>query len=365
MKGEIAGLPRGLVYPPIGRGPGAGKAFFFFSGFVTSTDTDMAMRMTDIEHLGDDVAALRAAGFSVVVDLHGELTGLNQALAGTHPDAPGLECAGIFWSGHGDDDGTLQDYQGFRIKPEEIAPDATARGSVKLFVQSACYVGGAVASWQKALGQQALIIGWGAPLSNDRAVDFLTPDEESSKDFDDLLRRHLGVSAVIQDGPLHEIRELAQKHEAKTAVLLLDFDDLVEAVNARSKNLIKKEGKAALFGVLALPSKERPEQRRKQLVRVQAIGISDVFVSVSSLVGPYSDALDLPRAIRMLDSEPWVKLTVSKIVGPSTAEPAEFVLLESIYRRRRLDPLTLARSIISVGILADRLEDLFFGSDVR
>ncbi len=33
---------------------------------------------------------------------------------------------------------------------------------------------------------------------------------------------------------------------------------------------------------------ERPDQPRKQLVRVQAIGVSDVFISISSLVGPYA-----------------------------------------------------------------------------
>ena len=361
MKSQVQGLPRGLVYEPTGSGPGNGKAFFFFFGFVTVTDSDMAMRMTDIEHLGDDVAALRAAGFRVVVDLHGDAEGLNAALAGKHPEAQGAEAVGVFWSSHGDDDGSLQDYEGYRIKPEAISEEATRKATVKLFVMSACYVGGAQERWQKALGKQAFIIGWGAPISNDRAVDFLTPDDESSKDFDDLLLRHLQVKRVAEDGALAEVKALAEQHEAKTSALLLSFDELVDGVQNRSKNLVKKQGKNAMFLVITPPSKDQPGKLRTQAVRMYAIGTSDVYIVVSSLIGPYSDALDLPRAIRMLDGMMGLRLTLSKFGADNT----EFVLVEAIHRRRRLDPLTLARSIGSVGIMADRIEDMFFGSDER
>jgi hypothetical protein len=361
MKSQVQGLPRGLVYEPTASGPGSGKAFFFFFGFVIVSDSDMAMRMTDIEHLGDDVAALRAAGIRVVVDLHGDADGLNAALSGKHPEAEGAEPAGVFWSSHGDDDGSLQDYEGNRIKPDMISAEATQRAAVTLFVMSACYVGGAVERWKKALGKQANIIGWGAPITNTRAIDFLTPDAESSKDFDDLLLRHLNVRRVAEDGALDEVKALAEQHEAKTAALLLSFDDLVDGVDKRAKNLLKSQGKNAIFLVLTPPSKDRPDKLRTQAVRVYAIGTSDVFIVVSSLVGPYSDALDLSRAIRMLDAVMGLRLTLSKLGAEST----EFVLIESIHRRRRLDPLTLSRSITSVGIFADRIEDLFFGSDER
>lgn len=360
MKSEVHGLPRGLVYDATGSGSGNGRAFFFFSGFVTVTDTDMAMRMTDIEHLGDDVAALRAAGFRVVVDLHGEATGLTQALAGKHPEAEGLETAGVFWSGHGHDDGSLEDFEGHRIKPEELKIESPSP-TTKLFVMSSCYSGAAAEKWQKVVGAQALVIGWGAPITNARAIDFLTPDAESSKDFDDLLAQRLGVARVTADGCLIEAKELSDKHETKIATLLLSFDELTDAVQKRAKSLVKKEGRNALFLVITPPSKDAPGKLRSHLVRVYPIGAADSFVMVSALVGPYSDALDIPRALRLVDAAVGPRLTIGK-VGP---DQQEFVLVEAVHRRRRLDPLTLSRSIGTVGFLADRIEDLFFGSDQR
>ncbi|HEU4411521.1 MAG TPA: hypothetical protein VFS43_40120 [Polyangiaceae bacterium] len=362
MRAFVGGLPRGLVYEPTGPGPGAGQAFFIFFGFVTSADGDAAMRMTDIEHLGDDVAALRAAGFRVVVDLQGDLAGLNAALAGTHPDAGGAPAAGVFWGSHGEEDGTIEDCQGFRIAPEQIAQDATRRGACKLFVMSACGTGQHGERWQKALGPQAAIIAWGAPITNDRAIDFLTPDDESSKDFDDLLERHLGVRRVAPDGPLVEARELARQHEDKLATLLLGFDELVEAAHKRLACPLQRGKRGeAYFTVRTPSSKERPDAPRAQTVRAAPVGMADSFLLVSSLVGPYSDALDLARGLRTVSPALHLRLAIARISPPEQ----DFVVVETLFRRRRLDPITLSRNISAVGAYADRLEDLFFGSDQR
>lgn len=362
MSGLVDGLPRGLVYEPTGPGPGAGQAFFIFFGFVTSADGDAAMRMTDIDHLGDDVAALRAAGYRVIVDLHADAEGLNAALAGTHPEAVGAPVAGVFWGSHGEEDGTIEDCQGFRITPEQIGPEAARRGTCKLFVMSACCTGHHCERWQKALGSQATIIAWGAPLTNDRAIDFLTPDDESSKDFDDLLDRHLGAKRVAADGPLVEARELARRHEDKLATLLLGFDELVEAAHKRLGCPMQRGKRGdAYFTVRTPSSKERPEASRAQIVRVAPVGMADSFLLVSSLVGPYSDALDLARGLRTVSPALHLRLAIARISPPEQ----DFVVVETLFRRRRLDPITLSRNISAVGAYADRLEDLFFGSDQR
>jgi hypothetical protein len=356
-------LPRGLVYEPTGAGPGTGKAFFILFGFISTLDADVAMRLTDLEHLGDDVAALRAAGYRVVVDLHGELGVLNAALAGAHPDAGGLPTAGVFWGGHGDDDGTIATHEGGWIAPEQIAPEVAQKGTVKLFVMSACHQGSHTSRWQKAIGPQAQIIGWGAPITNQRAIEFLVPDDDNARGFDDLLEKHLGARRVAADGPLVEVKALARQHEDRVAMLLLPLEDLVQGAQKRLTCKLEKArvGEAWYLEVRTPSSKDYPTVRRTQVVRVAPMGAGDGWIYLSSLVGPHSDALDLARGLRVMERVVNVRLTLTKLTEPD----GEFVVVESVLRRRRLDPYTFTNSVTTVGTYADRLEDMFFGSDKR
>ncbi len=359
---SIEGLPRGLVYEPIAQGPGNGQVFFVFFGFLSTADIDVAMRMTDIEHIGDDVAALRAAGYRVVVDLHGDLYGLNAALTGSHQEAQGFATAGVFWGGHGNEDGSIHTFDGGHIDPEQIAPEVSARGTVKLFVMSACHAGSHSGRWQKAIGPRAQIIGWGAPITNERAIEFLTPDPNSSKGFDDLIERVLGARPVMGDAPLVEVRDLARQHEDRVALMNIPLDELVTRAHARLKcTMDKGKDGASYFTVRTPPSKSSPNVSRAQAVRVGPIGVGAAWINISSLVGPYSDALDLARAMRIVGDALHVRVTLAKM----GAEGKEFVMVETLFRRRRLDVVTLANNIMTIGIYADRLEDMFFGSDVR
>ncbi|APR79246.1 Hypothetical protein A7982_04593 [Minicystis rosea] len=361
--GSIRDLPRGLIYEPTGSGPGNGKVFFFLFGFISTLDVDVAMRMTDIEHIGDDVAALRAAGYRVIVDLHGDLATLDAALTGKYPDAGGAPTAGVFWGGHGDDDGTIATHDGGWIAPEQISADVAQQGTVKLFVMSACHQGSHTSRWQKAIGPQAQIIGWGAPITNQRAIEFLVPDDANAKGFDDLLEKHLGVRRTIADGPLVEVKELAQKHEDRVATLLLPLEELATEAQKRLKCTLEK-GKASdawYLEVRTPPSKDYPKLPRSQVVRVSTMGAGDAWVHISSLVGPYSDALDLARGMRAVGSAIHIRVALVQLAAPD----GEFVIVETILRRRRLDPYTFANNVSSVGTFADKLEDMFFGSDKR
>jgi hypothetical protein len=359
---QVGGLPRGLVYEPTGSGQGNGQAFFLFFGFLSMSDADLAMRSTDLERIGDDVAAMRAAGYRVVVDLHGDLAALDAALRAAHHDAPGLAAAGVYWSGHGNEDGSIEAHDGTRISPEQISPEAAQRASPRLFVMSACYAGGHADRWKKALGPQANVIGWGAPISNARAMSFLVHDDQSSKGFDVLLARTLGVTRVADDGPLVEVLELSRKHEDRVALLSLSFDELVKAAHERLKcPMDRAKTGEAYFTVRTPPSKEAPQRARAQVVRSAAVGAGGAWIHISSLVGPYTDALDLPAAMRIVATAVHVRVGLSKITPPGK----EFVVVETLFRRRRLDPMTFANNLSMVGAYADRLEDLFFGTDQR
>jgi hypothetical protein len=363
MSGQIRGLPRGLVFEPTGSGPGDGAAFFLFFGFVATADVDLFMRGNELDHLGDDVAALRAAGFRVVVDLHGDLEGLDAALAGTHPDAAGLPAAGVYWSGHGDDDGTIGTHEGGWIAPEQLGAAAAKGGALQLFVMCACHAGAHTPRWQKALGPGAQIIGWGAPITIQRAIEFLVPDEANAKGLDDLLEKHLAVRRVAADGPLAEVKELARLHEEKLSTLLLGVEALVIEAQKRLKARLDKgkSGDAFFLEVRTPASKDFPNQARSQVVRVAAMGAGDAWVHVSSIVGPHSDALDLARGLRSISGSLNVRLALVKL----TPQDQEFLLVETLLRRRRLDPHSFASTVVSVAAAGDRLEDLFFGSDKR
>ena len=76
---------------------------------------------------------------------------------------------------------------------------------------------------------------------------------------------------------------------------------------------------------------------------------------MKSLVGPYSDALDLARGIRLLSPTFNVRMVLQK----GEANDPELIFVDMLLRRRRLDTVTFANSLLNVAVNAARLAGSF------
>jgi hypothetical protein len=198
-----------LPFAPTAPGVGDGLAVFFFSGYRSADPVDHLMRLREIPHLADDIASLRAAGYTVIYVLSGDARGLGQALESQHPAAPGLTTVGLLWNGHGGQDGGLTGADGSWITPGELPAAIAQRASCRLLVLAACHAAGQASLWTTALGPQARIVGWTRPVTVDEGIAFFSPDEARQDDLDDLLRELLGAPN-LGPGPHPELAEILQ-----------------------------------------------------------------------------------------------------------------------------------------------------------
>jgi hypothetical protein len=178
-----------IVHAPTEAGIGTGKAFFFLFGYRRSSRTDQQMLAQELAEIDDDVTALQGVGYTVIVDPQATRADFLAAVSGSGAGAEELIPAGFYWSAHGDADGSLGCCDGEVIRPDDLAAVTVSPG-LRLAVLGACYVGAYSRSWRRALGG-ALVVGWGRPVTIERAVDFLVPDPVTTTDLDDLLRRWL------------------------------------------------------------------------------------------------------------------------------------------------------------------------------
>ncbi|GAA0389347.1 hypothetical protein GCM10009541_35530 [Micromonospora gifhornensis] len=179
-----------VVHTPTGTGPGEGKSFLFLFGFKTGSGQDRAMLAEELAQIDDDIETLRAAGYTVVVDTQATGDDLREAVAGKGAGVEDLVPAGIYWSSHGGDDGSLECCDGARISPDGIDPGTVSPG-LRLVVLGACYVGAYAPAWRTALGGHPLIAGWGRPVTIERAVQFLDAERKNDIGLDDLIERWL------------------------------------------------------------------------------------------------------------------------------------------------------------------------------
>ena len=185
-----------VVHPPTASGIGDGKAFFFLFGFKRASRDDQSMLAQELAQINDDVETLCEAGYTVVVDPQSTRDDFIATVSGKGAGADGLVPAGFYWSAHGGADGSVECSDGDEIRPQDLAPESVSP-ELRLAIFGACYVGAYSRTWRRALGGRALVVGWGRPVTIERAVDFLEPDSTTTTDLDDLLRRWLLTDAAL------------------------------------------------------------------------------------------------------------------------------------------------------------------------
>lgn len=182
-----------VVHEPTGDGVGTGKTFLFLFGYKTASEQDRSMLAEELAHIDDDIAVLRGAGYTVVVDKQAVRQDLQEAVAAE-------STAGVYWSSHGGEDGRLQCCDGDLLSPADIDP-ATVTPGLRLVVLGACYVGAYAPTWRTAFGGHPLVAGWGRPVTLQRAVDFLEAGDDPDLGLDDLIERWLLTDTPIPPSP--------------------------------------------------------------------------------------------------------------------------------------------------------------------
>ncbi|MFO0659937.1 MAG: hypothetical protein U0165_08930 [Polyangiaceae bacterium] len=207
-------LPRHLItFEPTADGIGRGKRFYVFSGYDCNSPRDRGMRLVELAYQADDIASLRAAGYSVVFDIRGTRESLINALLSKHPTPSEDITAGVLWNGHGSADGSLGTGDGSNVRPSDLPPEISANANCKLFVLAACSAGASKDKWRDALGPQAYVFGWDHPVTTATGIEFFSPDQKSLEDLDDLLRDHLGVTNLGGNKIYPETIELLKLEE--------------------------------------------------------------------------------------------------------------------------------------------------------
>lgn len=189
-----------VVDPPQASGVGDGRSVLFLFGLKIHSPRDQQFLAQIREHIDDDVEVLCQAGFTVAVDEQATHKDFLDAVYGQGEGVAGLRPAAIFWNAHGLADGSVETCDGGVVRPEDIETDKVSP-DLKLLVFASCYVGNRSRTWRKAMGGRPLVVGWGRPVTVDRAVEFLTPDEQSETDLDDLIRRYL-IADLPVPGPV-------------------------------------------------------------------------------------------------------------------------------------------------------------------
>jgi len=178
------------VLRPVGSGIGDSKVFFFLFGLRRSSASDQRMLHAERAEIDDDILKLRLAGYTVVLNEEASRRDFFNALYGETEGAIGLETAGVYWSAHGFNDGSVQCCEGTKIRPQAVVTDRV-QDTLRLVVFAACYTGAYARTWREAFGTRAIVVGWGRVMTITRAVAFLREDPRTQRDFDDLIDRYL------------------------------------------------------------------------------------------------------------------------------------------------------------------------------
>jgi hypothetical protein len=342
-----------VVHPPLAAGIGSGKSFLFLFGFRTHSEIDQKMLGRELEHLDDDIAALRNAGYTVVVDPQGSRKDFFDALYGQAEGAEGLAPAGIYWSAHGLEDGSIQTCDGSVVKIDEVQP-ARVPASLRMVVLAACYVGARARSWRRQLGGRPLVVGWGQPVTIERAVEFLQPRADVPTDLDDLLARF-----ILQEAPIPPEVDAPVVEDAASRGWLGDVPERLRTVAHRLRALWA-------LGPSKVMLKIPLESGRSHVVSVflvdamEPFATGDVLLGVEAEVGELSAVVDLATLLAGRGTPGFSRVALVK--GP-TDSPR--IVVQGFLPAHRASEYDLTSLVYEAAAYADVLERRIFGGDAR
>jgi hypothetical protein len=274
-------------------------------------------------------------------------------LAGKGAGAEGLVPAGFYWSAHGSSDGSLQCCDGSQIRPEDVDPASVSPG-LRLAILGACYVGAHSRTWRTALGGAPLVVGWGRPVTIERAVDFLTPDDATSADLDDLIRRWLLVDAPLPA----DVPQDGLPQAARTGGRIGALEDRIPAL----AQMLHADGWSSAEGHLSL---EVPlPQGRSHRVDLFLLDGTEPFTEGAVLVGVEADvgetsAVVTPELLLAGSAAPGF----GRVALVRSALDTPLIVAQSFLPLARATDQELAAHVFAVAARADALENAIFGGD--
>lgn len=342
------------VHSPLAEeGPGVGAAFFFLFGFKTEDAHDQSFLQRELRHIDDDVEALRRAGYTVVVDEQATRRDFLQMLRGEGEGGEGLRPAGFYWSAHGLSDGSIEACDGSTISPLDIHPDEVADG-LRLAVMAACYVGSRSQTWRERLGGEALVVGWGRPVTISRAEEFLKENPETETDLDDLIQRYL-----IDEAPL------PRPDDARTSPLRPASE------GGALGNLPERVGLLqSMLGARVTEEEDHVEVRvplgdkRSHVARVFVVVSTEPYsegeplLGVEARVGPLTEVTNARALLANVAAPGYARVAVVQGEGEMP-----LVVTQGFLPLGRVRDNDLATLIYQVCWQADQLENQLFGID--
>ena len=344
------------VLEPLGKGVGDGKSFLFLFGLKIHSPNDRRLFEMARKHIDDDVEVLRKAGFTVVVDEEATHKEMVDAFYGKGEGVDSLAPAGVFWLAHGHDDGAVETSDGGVVKPDDLDP-AQVHADLKLVVFAACYTGSCSQTWRKALGGKPLVVGWGRPVTIDRAVDFLTEDEETETDLDDLLRRYiLGGADVPADVEMRFSPLAPAASEGRGTDLQKRMEGTVSML--RAKTMPGKEGDEALVIDVPLGDKRWHRARIFIVDGNEPFAEGELLLGVECDVGELSSVVDVPMLLAGIPQNRYARAMLVK-----SDKEMPNIVTQGFAPLARVGDMDAAAMIFQTCQYADLLEKRIFGGD--
>jgi hypothetical protein len=341
------------IFAPIEKGIGDGKSALFLFGFRKGAKMDQEMMAREIAAIQDDIEVLRKAGYTVVMDPQATKSEFIDAVQGQSEGAKDLIPSMLYWSGHGHADGAVDCCDGNVVKPSDMDP-AKVHKDLKIVVMAACYTGAHAQTWKKQLGGNPLVVGWGRPVTIDRAVEFLQANEATDTDLDDLIRRYLLTNAPLPGEPANAFNPLEPKEGRKS-----DLPDRIKSVASMLGARWREHEKTVEVDV-PLPEGRSHYVHVFVVDSAQAYSEGEPLLAVEADVGEITKLVD-PNMLLAGMSDPGY----SRVALVKSKEEMPRAVAQGFLPIARVRDTDLAALVYQVARTADELERRIFGGDMR